>query len=162
MVSGVADDPGVMGNLPRSRPGRRSEKRATGAGGRGAKAGGAKASGSARSKAAPKPRAAEVKPRATGARKAVAGRKAAGKPRAGAAKAGASRAAGKRAAAGSGARKPAASRTREQAPPTAVRDERVEERQGQDPITAALRFGMAVGDAGLKVVAKVVERLPRP
>jgi hypothetical protein len=28
----VTDDPGVMGNLPRSRPGRRSDKRASGSG----------------------------------------------------------------------------------------------------------------------------------
>src|SRR5205085_8835022 len=40
----MADDPGVMGNLPRSRPGRRSEKRASGAGGKAStsKAGGGK------------------------------------------------------------------------------------------------------------------------
>jgi len=40
----VAEDPGVMGNLPRSRPGRRSAKRATGGTGKkgASKAGGAK------------------------------------------------------------------------------------------------------------------------
>jgi len=48
----VADDPGVMGNLPRSRPGRRSEKRSTGASGRGRKPAGA-GSTPARTAAAP-------------------------------------------------------------------------------------------------------------
>jgi hypothetical protein len=103
-----------MGNLPRSRPGRRSEKRA-----------------------------AEVKPpKRAAAKKTGAKRSAAAKPRATAAK-------------------PRAT-AREKAPPTSVTDERVEEPQGQDPITAALRAGMAVGDAGVKVLAKIVQRLPRP
>jgi hypothetical protein len=43
-----------------------------------------------------------------------------------------------------------------------VTEERVESQQGTDPITAALRLGMSVGDAGLKVVAKLAQRLPRP
>jgi hypothetical protein len=50
----------------------------------------------------------------------------------------------------------------ERAPRTSVREERVETTDGQDPITAALRLGMAVGDAGLKAVAKLAQRLPRP
>jgi hypothetical protein len=33
-VAAEKDDPGVLGNLPRSRPGRRSEKRSSGAGAR--------------------------------------------------------------------------------------------------------------------------------
>jgi hypothetical protein len=49
----------------------------------------------------------------------------------------------------------------ERAPRTAVREERVEQRAGQDPLTSALRAGMAVGDAGVKVLAKIVQRLPR-
>lgn len=155
----MTDDPGVMGNLPRSRPGRRSEKRAGAAGAKGASTSRAKPAAKPRTAAAKtrtaaaktraaaaKPQAAEVKPRATGARKGRAtsgAKKSPAKPRAaGAAKA--------RASSG------------ERAPRTSVREERVEPRQGQDPITAALRLGMAVGDAGLKVVAKVVERLPRP
>ncbi|HEX8052060.1 MAG TPA: hypothetical protein VF517_03645 [Thermoleophilaceae bacterium] len=42
-----------------------------------------------------------------------------------------------------------------------MREERVEQRAGQDPLTSALRAGMAVGDAGVKVLAKIVQRLPR-
>jgi len=49
----VTDDPGVMGNLPRSRPGRRSDKRAT--------PGAKKPAARARS-AAPKPKA-QARPR---------------------------------------------------------------------------------------------------
>lgn len=137
----MADDPGVMGNLPRSRPGRRSEKRGDGTsarakpagsakaatGGSRAKASGAKASGSARAKSSG---SAKAKPRSSGR--------------------------------SSQAAKPRAAKPRDTAPRTAVRDERVEERQGQDPITAALRAGMAVGDAGVKVLSKIVQRLPRP
>ncbi|HEX8647614.1 MAG TPA: hypothetical protein VF715_11985 [Thermoleophilaceae bacterium] len=141
----MTDDPGVMGNLPRSRPGRRSEKRAS-----------------------------EVKPPSTRA-KASAGKAkpaaSAGKAKATAAKATAAKATPKasRAKATPAAAKPKPrtsgkprATTRATAPPTAVRDERVEERQGQDPITAALKLGMAVGDAGVKAVAKIVQRLPRP
>lgn len=134
----MADDPGVMGNLPRSRPGRRSEKRGGAAGSRGSK----------------KPAAAEVKPTSAKSTRASSKPRAAAKPRATAAKPRAS--AKPRTAA-----KPAGA-ARQDAPRTAVRDERVEERGGQDPITAALRAGMAVGDAGVKVLSKIVQRLPRP
>jgi hypothetical protein len=117
----VTDDPGVMGNLPRSRPGRRSDKRAA--------------------EVKPPKRASAKKTTARGGAKS---RPAAGsKPRA-------------------RARPKTTARSREKAPRTAVTEERVEERQGQDPITAALRAGMAVGDAGVKVLAKLVQRLPRP
>ena len=47
ILAAVADDPGVMGNLPRSRPGRRSDKRSSGASGGARKAAG---SGSTRSR----------------------------------------------------------------------------------------------------------------
>jgi hypothetical protein len=123
----MADDPGVMGNLPRSRPGRRSEKRASGGSGSG---------GSAKPR---KPAAAKASAGSAGAKP-----RAQSKPRAQAAK------------------PRAQAKPREQAPPTAVRDERVEERQGQDPITAALRAGMTVADTGVKVLSKIVQRLPRP
>ena len=129
----MTDDPGVMGNLPRSRPGRRSEKRA-----------------------------AEVKPP-----KRAAARKTSAKPSAAAAKKTSAkparaRSTGSRAKASGSRAKASAARAPERAPRTAVTEERVEERQGQDPITAALRAGMAVGDAGVKVLAKIVQRLPRP
>jgi hypothetical protein len=128
----VTDDPGVMGNLPRSRPGRRSDKRA--------------AEVKPPKRAAAKPRSAS-KTRST----AKAGSTAKAQPRA------AQRAKPK----AKPAQAPRAPQ-RERAPRTSVTDERVEERQGQDPITAALRAGLAVGDAGVKVLAKIVGRLPRP
>jgi hypothetical protein len=113
-----------MGNLPRSRPGRRSDKRAAG----GPKGGARKGAGKPRTK--PAAAKATAKPRA----KPATARKRTTAPASG----------GKR------------------APRTAVRDERTEAPIGQDPITAALRVGVAVGDAGLKAVAKLVGRLPRP
>jgi hypothetical protein len=128
MVSTVTDDPGVMGNLPRSRPGRRSEKRAA-------------ATKPAKATAAKKRTAAKPSPKTAS--------KASAKPAR-------ARSTGQRAT-----QKARPAQTG-RAPRTAVRDERVEERQGQDPITAALRAGMAVGDAGVKVLAKIVQRLPRP
>ena len=140
MVSAVTDDPGVMGNLPRSRPGRRSAKRAAEV--KPPKRAGAKkpsaTKATARTTSKARPAAAKAKPRTQGTGAARKGRPAA-KPR---------------------AARPAA--REERAPRTAVTDERVEERQGQDPLTAALRAGMAVGDAGVKVLAKIVQRLPRP
>ena len=144
MVHDVADDPGVMGNLPRSRPGRRSEKRASGG-----STGGAAKRASGGGAAKPKAARASAKAAAGGSR----GKAATGGSRA---KAGASATGSARA--GRSARE----RSGEQAPPTAVREERIEQPQGQDPVTAALRLGMAVGDAGLKVVAKLARRLPRP
>jgi hypothetical protein len=135
-----------MGNLPRSRPGRRSDKRA-------AEVKPAKPKATAAAKAK-KPAA----KRATAARKTTTARRtpaAASKPK---------RPATTRARAkGPAATTPSVGiPTDDQAPRTAVRDERVETPPGTDPITAALRLGMSVGDAGLKVVAKLAQRLPRP
>jgi hypothetical protein len=139
MVQNVPDDPGVMGNLPRSRPGRRSEKRAAGGGAKRASGGGGAAKPkAARASSKPKARAAGAKARPGGAKARAAG--------------------GRAGAASRGSARPG----REQAPPTAVREERVESPQGQDPVTAAIKLGMAVGDAGLKVVARLARRLPRP
>jgi hypothetical protein len=137
----VTDDPGVMGNLPRSRPGRRSAKRA-----------------------------AEVKPpKRAGAKKtgakpstAAASKSGAGRAKAGSAKARPKTTARPRPKTTATPRPKTTAGARERAPRTAVTDERVEERQGQDPITAALRAGMALGDAGVKVLSKIVQRLPRP
>ena len=177
IVFAVTDEPGVMGNLPRSRPGRRSAKRAASGGGQkraaevkpakpkatrakaGAKpaakagAGGAKASG------------AGAKARASGASAKASGAGAGAKARAGgsARTAGSAKAKATRARPGGpAATTPSPGLEQETAPRAAVREERVETQQGSDPITAALRLGMAVGDAGLKAVAKIVERLPRP
>ena len=158
IVCAVTDEPGVMGNLPRSRPGRRSAKRTASGGGQKraaevkpakpkttrAKAGGTGTKAAAKSTA-----------KATGAKKAGGAAKA---KAAGPAKAKATRAR----AGGPAATTPSAGLEQDTAPRAAVREERVETTQGSDPITAALRLGMAVGDAGLKAVAKIVERLPRP
>ena len=155
-VSAVTDEPGVMGNLPRSRPGRRSEKRAS-------------------EVKPPKPKATRAKAGAGGPKKASAsGARKAGAGKAPAAKAGASKGGARAAASRSGpkatrarpggpaATTPSAGLGDDRAPDTAVREERVETTHGSDPITAALRLGMSVGDAGLKVVSKLVQRLPRP
>ena len=147
----VTDEPGVMGNLPRSRPGRRSEKRA-------AEVKPAKPKTTAAAKAkkpAAKKTPAAAKSTAAGKAPGARSKPAASKPK-------------RPPATRARARGPAATTpsvdipTDDQAPRTAVRDERVEAPQGSDPITAALRLGMAVGDAGLKAVAKLAQRLPRP
>ena len=60
-----SDDPGVLGNLPRSRPGTRSSKRATGAGAPAKKPSAARSSATARkSPGAAKPRKPATTPRA--------------------------------------------------------------------------------------------------
>jgi hypothetical protein len=155
-----------MGNLPRSRPGRRSDKRAAEV--KPAKSKTSRASGTAAktSKATAKKATARktARPAAGGKTK----REAAPKPPAARAKPRAATAGAKSRTTGGRAKGPAATTpsvgipTDERAPRTAVRDERVEAPQGSDPITAALRLGMAVGDAGLKAVAKLAQRLPRP
>ena len=147
---GVTDDPGVMGNLPRARPGRRSAKRAAEV-----KPGDGGSKPPAKAKAKPAAaKATTAKSRTTKAKSSAA------KPRAAKPKAAKPRPKTTRARAGGpAATTPSAAG---KAPPTATRDERVEAPQGQDPITAALRLGMAVGDAGLKAVAKLAQRLPRP
>ena len=140
----MADDPGVMGNLPRSRPGRRSEKRGDGTSARAKPAGSAKAAtGGSRAKASGAKASGSARAKSSGTTRAKTSGSAKAKPR-------------------SSGRSSQAAKPRDTAPRTAVRDERVEERQGQDPITAALRAGMAVGDAGVKVLSKIVQRLPRP
>jgi hypothetical protein len=168
----VTEEPGVMGNLPRSRPGRRSAKRAASGGGqkRAAEVKPAKPKAT-RAKGAAKPAAKASGAKASAAKTSAAkasGAKASGagaKARAG----GSTRATGSAKAkptrarpGGPAATTPSAGLEQETAPRAAVREERVETSQGSDPITAALRLGMAVGDAGLKAVAKIVERLPRP
>lgn len=145
-----------MGNLPRSRPGRRSEKRASevkpakpkATRAKAASAGGAK---KAASRGAKKPAAGGKRPTGAKARAGAA-------PRAAAAKAKPTRAR----PGGPAATTPSAGLGDERAPKTAVRDERVESPPGSDPITAVLRLGMSVGDAGLRAVAKIAQRLPRP
>ena len=136
MVCGVTDDPGVMGNLPRSRPGRRSEKRASEVKPASSRAQG---SGTGAKSSAPRAKGTGTRSKASGTRAKASGTRA--------------KASGTRAK---------ASTTGATSPPTAARDERTEAPKGQDPITATLRLGMAVGDAGVKTLAKIVQRLPRP
>jgi hypothetical protein len=152
----MSDDSGVMGNLPRSRPGRRSAKRgAPGAEGgavsaraaAGArKAGGAGAGAKSKSKAKAGAGAKRSKPRAAAA------------PRAGAAKA---RAKSTPHAASSKARAGAAPRA-SSSPPPRVERERSGGSAGRDPVTQVVHAAGAVAGAGLKVAAGIVRRLPRP
>lgn len=138
-----------MGNLPRSRPGRRSEKRASEVKPAKPKATRAKAASGGAKKAA-----------TTGARKSPTRKARAGGKRAAPATAKAKPTRAR--AGGPAATTPSAGLGDERAPKAAVRDERVESPPGSDPITAALRLGMSLGDAGLKAVAKIAQRLPRP
>jgi hypothetical protein len=156
-----------MGNLPRSRPGRRSAKRAAEVKPPSTKSSGsAKPGGAAKGGAAAKARGSAkggASAKAGASARATAGGSARAKA-GGSAKGGAAarrRTTGARAGGPAGTTPSVVGRG-EQAPGTALREERVEAPAGQDPITAALRLGMSVGDAGLKVVARLAQRLPRP
>lgn len=152
------DDSGVMGNLPRSRPGTRSSKRGVSGG------------------SAPRP-ATEVTAQSgtstpgstssASAQEAGGGKSAAGRP----VKKPAARrpAAGKTTAAGSRSTSPSsASRARTRAPQESpgasdgpVRRE--EATQGStDPVTGAVILAGKVVETGLKVAGGIVKRLPRP
>jgi hypothetical protein len=131
----MSDDPGVMGNLPRARPGRRSEKRggagAAKAGGR-SKAGGTKA-GASRSGA----------------------KASAAKGRAGTAKARGSRS--------GAASKPRARSGSAASPRSRPKTAEPAARSGQssfDPVGDAVRVAGKVAGAGLKVAGGVLKRLP--
>jgi hypothetical protein len=141
MVMPMSDDPGVMGNLPRSRPGRRSSKRD-----------GSTGDSTARTTTQASASAAAAKTESTGA-KSAAGRSTARKPAA-------KRATGKRtatagstsatsrgrASASAGQRKPAAA-SAEQPPP---RQEKATH-GSTDPITGAVLLAGKVVEGGLKV-----------
>jgi hypothetical protein len=130
----VSEDPGVMGNLPRSRPGRRSEKRETA----GRKAPAAKG---------------------TTARKASGG--ATRKGRAGASTR-ASRDTAGRTPSSSRRARPAASRGAATADARAARGDGSTTRSGGDPLTDAVRVAGKLAGAGLGIAAGVLRRLPRP
>ena len=127
------DDPGVMGNLPRSRPGRRSSKR-----------GGA--TDATASTAKPKP---------------ASGKSAAGRPTAKRATAKQS-ATAKRTTTAKGTAGPGArTRAKSQEPPAGPpRSERVTH-GSTDPVTGAVLLAGKVVEGGLKVAGKVLKRLPR-
>lgn len=76
----MTDDPGVMGNLPRSRPGRRSDKRAGGAAG-GRKASGTGGASKPRATSAGKGRGGTARSSASSGAKAAGGKRSAGTAR---------------------------------------------------------------------------------
>jgi hypothetical protein len=128
----VTDDPGVMGNLPRSRPGRRSDKRAAAGGPAGSGGGdGARSKGGAGSSAK----------RASGPRSSPKRAGAAGSARRSTAGAGSART-----AAGGAPRSGA----------TAGRS------QGPDPIGGAVRVAAKVAGTGIGIATGTLRRLPRP
>jgi hypothetical protein len=149
----MTDDPGVMGNLPRSRPGRRSSKR-----------GGASDTGG------PKPATEVTASNASAKTKPAGGKSAAGRSTAKkstAAKPAAAkrtRTAGStgpsargRASAGASQRKPSPPQG-DQGPPR-----REEATHGStDPVTGAVLLAGKVVEGGLKVASGIIRRLPRP
>jgi hypothetical protein len=148
----MTDDPGVMGNLPRSRPGRRSSKRGGATGG-----------------TDPKPAtevtasSASAKPKATG------GKSAAGRPTAKkttAAKPAAAKRTRTTGSTGASARgRASASASRKPAPPQGDQGpaRREEATHGStDPVTGAVLLAGKVVESGLKVASGIIKRLPRP
>jgi hypothetical protein len=127
------DDPGVMGNLPRSRPGRRSSKRG-GTGG-----GGTSGDGAAKPKAAKSTAAKKTTASRPAKRRSTSGAKAGSAPR-------------PRARAQQRTKPPAAS----QSPPQA------DVRGSTDPVTGAVMLAGKVVEGGLKVAGGILKRLPRP
>jgi histone H1/5 len=146
----MSDEPGVLGNLPRSRPGHRSDKR-----GVGVRAAAAATAADAAKVADRKPAAARAKPArrkpATTARpkaKATAQPKARPKP-----------AAKPRARAGD---KPATA-PRAAAEPRRERPQLAAETAAptpSDPLTGAVRLAGKVAEAGLKTAGSLLRRLP--
>jgi hypothetical protein len=149
----MTDDPGVMGNLPRSRPGRRSSKR-----------------GGTTGADAPKPATEVTASSASAKAKPASGKSAAGRPTAKkttAAKPAAAKrtktagstspSARGRASASAGQRKPSPPRG-DQGPPR-----REEATHGStDPVTGAVLLAGKVVEGGLKVAGGIIKRLPRP
>jgi hypothetical protein len=161
VAAGDRDEQGVLGNLPRSRPGVRSDKRG---GGRRASAGaaagpsGGGAASSGGGKASPFARAstpARAKPKASAPPKPKPKPKAPAraKPKAAAAK--------PKARAAARPKPPAAPHgdplvDRDPAPPT--REE--PRRESSDPLSGAVRIAGKVAETGLKAVGGLLRRLP--
>jgi len=144
----MTDDGGVLGNLPNSRPGKRSTKRDSGAGrpAKAAEAAAAKAEadGKPAAKAARTPRAARTSAK-PGRAAAGAGAKPKGKA--------------------AGAKPPAAARAhagRERRPPA----EPITPGAAPDPVTAAVRTAAGIAVTGVRVAGaltnELLRRLPRP
>jgi hypothetical protein len=156
---GMTDDPGVMGNLPRSRPGRRSSKRGGATGDSAAKPATEVTASSAPAK--PKTANASKTTKATGG-KSAAGRSTVKKPAA-------KPAAGKRTrTAGStttSARGRASAAQRKPSPPQGDQGPPRQEQAthgSTDPVTGAVLLAGKVVEGGLKVAGGIIKRLPRP
>ena len=132
----MTDDPGVMGNLPRSRPGRRSSKRDT-----------------TRGRAKATEQTTEVTA-ASAQSKPSAGKSAAGRPK----KSTPKRTAAKRTTTAKGS---APSRARARASDQPPRQETATH-GSTDPVTGAVIFAGKVVEGGLKVAGGIIKRLPRP
>jgi hypothetical protein len=138
----MQDDGGdVLGNLPRSRPGRRSEKRT---GGTAKRSTAAKGSGAAK--------------RSTGTKRSTAAKK----PARAKASAKAAATAGK----SSAAKKPAAKRQAAGAKSAPPQQAAPRSAQGGNPVEDAVRAATKVAETGLRVASgvtrEVLRRLPRP
>jgi hypothetical protein len=172
VAAGKKDEQGVLGNLPRSRPGVRSERR------RGSAEG---ATAAAKPRAGtPATKAATAKPKAGSAARAAAGTtatkaatakpKAASARKAAATKPKAAAAAKPKRAPGAGA-KPKARATSRPKPPAAPHGDPVVEREpaptrdeprqeSNDPLAGAVRIAGKVAETGLKTVGGLLRRLP--
>jgi hypothetical protein len=153
-----SDEPGVLGNLPRSRPGRRSDKRGEGA--RGSAASGAASNVAKAAKADAQKADGGAKP--AGARRKPAARKAPAKRVSAAAgtPAGAARTSGQKRAADAKAPTPraaksAAARSESEGPPP----RHDEGRGGTDPLTGAVQLAGKVAEAGLKTATGILKRI---
>jgi hypothetical protein len=130
------DDPGVMGNLPRSRPGRRSSKRE-----------GASKTDAAKPAGAAKPAAAKSTAKKTTARRPAKRTSTSG-------------------AKSTRPKSPTASasrtRTRAQQKTAPPQSPPQEVRGSTDPVTGAVMLAGKVVESGLKVAGGIIKRLPRP
>jgi hypothetical protein len=148
--SGVAadksDEPGVLGNLPRSRPGHRSDKR--GGGARGAPTGTSGSAGGAASRA----KASGSSSRAKATRGAAAKRKSTAR--------GARAAKASDSAAARRARPAPKPETPRRPEPGAPRSPEPAAHRSTDPLTGAVRLAGKVAEAGLRTAGDLLRRLP--
>jgi hypothetical protein len=145
-----SDEQGVLGNLPRSRPGRRSARRGSGSETASVTAG-EQATSSAPAKAAPSTRAKAARAKAKASRS---GAKTA--PRSGA-KASKPRSTTKASSPRAAAKPRPAPRSEPSAPPRAPEHD---PRGGTDPLTGAVRLAGKVAEVGLKTAGGLLKRLP--
>jgi hypothetical protein len=134
----VTDDPGVMGNLPRSRPGQRSAKRAGSGGSAKKAAGGGKQTAGGAKPAAGRAKAAKATGRAKAAKATGARAQRSARPKA------------------------TASRSRPARPADEARRQPQPATSGPDPLGDAVRVAAKLAGAGVGVAAGILRRLPRP